>query len=249
MEPHDIRAIVFDLGDTLYNTHWDPVSTHKGFLGQLGIINPAEVSDAALAEILKPSDEWLDGYAVKNNVGQHWDPPREIWMEYGRHTLQTIGFTGDVEKVVDEYQTKWEEFLAEYPTPLNDHCKETLTELDKRGYIMGIASNRYADPIPRLERDGLVQFFKSIEYTATPGYAKPNPYMLVKVAAELGMNPMRCAYVGNKVGDDVGAARRCGMLPILIVGCNPDEAQKADGDTIIITNLDELLKHFKGPPS
>ncbi len=249
MKPQDIRAIIFDLGDTLYKTHWNPVETHKRFLGELGIIDPSEVSDDALADILKPSEDWLDEYAAKNNVGQHWDPDREIWKEYGRHTLQTIGFTGDIEKVVEEYQLKWEAFLHDYPTPLNDHCMEVLTELEKRGYIMGVASNRFADPVPRLERDSILSFFRSIEYTATPGYAKPNPYMLVKVAAELGMNPIRCAYVGNKVGDDVGAARRCGMLPILIVGCNPGEAEKADENAIVITYLDELLDLFKDPPS
>jgi phosphoglycolate phosphatase-like HAD superfamily hydrolase len=77
-----------------------------------------------------------------------------------------------------------------------------------------------------------------------PGYTKPNPYLLIQAAMELGVNPRLCAYVGNLVDLDVIAAIRADMLPILTTWANPEETDKAPEQAIVVESLQELLELF-----
>ena len=76
--------------------------------------------------------------------------------------------------------------------------------------------------------------------TAVPGYAKPSPYMLLRVAEELGVNPRKCAYIGNIVEYDCVAAERADMVPILLTWVDPQEVDKVSTDVVIIDHIKEL---------
>ena len=67
--------------------------------------------------------------------------------------------------------------------------------------------------------------------------------MLIMNAHELGVNPLRCAFVGNKVNLDVDAAKRAGMKPVLLAKSNETETI-GDIDYLIVNKLEELLDYF-----
>ena len=182
---------------------------------------------------------------LRKNVDIYWEPSREDWIEYDRRLLEEIGVTGSLDELVEKYQQKWDKYLSKSRYVLLDRCKETLETLLERGYKLGIASNRFGDPRPFLEEDSILSLFESIEYTNVPGYKKPSPFMLLKVADDLGVNPRRCVYVGNYVKYDVEAAKRAEMIPILITWCNPEEKENAPSDTVIIDHISELLDLLK----
>ncbi|MHA2213992.1 MAG: HAD family hydrolase [Candidatus Thorarchaeota archaeon] len=144
-----------------------------------------------------------------------------------------------------EFQAKWDNLPIELRSKILDGVPHTLKELQSRGYRLGIASNRYDDPTRYLTKDGLAPLFDDIEYTSVPGYRKPSPYMLIQVAARMGINPRKCAYVGNSVKFDVEAATRAEMIPILITWCNPKEVDNVVSDTIIIEDIKDLLDLFR----
>jgi HAD superfamily hydrolase (TIGR01549 family) len=238
-----IDAIIFDLGGTLYKTEKDLGDVHRRFLTELGLEALAAISDKELegAQSRGP-DAWLDEFMLKKRADLHWEPSREDWVEYDKRLLTSLGAEGDIEILANEYQTKWDTWLrVDRYIPL-DGCKETLVELKNRGYKLGVASNRFGDPRPFLKKDGILSLFDSVEYTAVPGYKKPSPYMLLKVADELGVNPRKCVYVGNYVRYDVEAASRGELTPILIIECNLEERAVAPADTIMIEHLPELLE-------
>jgi HAD superfamily hydrolase (TIGR01549 family) len=238
-----IDAAIFDLGGTLYRTEKDLGDVHRRFLTEIGLPELAAISDKELegAQSRGP-DAWLDEFMLKKRADLHWEPSREDWVEYDKRLLTSLGAEGDLERLANEYQTKWDMWLrVDRYIPL-DGCKETLVELKNRGYKLGVASNRFGDPMPFLNKDGILSVFQSVEYTAVPGYKKPSPYMLLKVADELGVNPRKCVYVGNYVKYDVEAASRGELTPILLVECNPQEREVAPADTIIIEHLPELLE-------
>jgi phosphoglycolate phosphatase len=238
-----IEAAIFDLGGTLYKTEKDLGDVHRRFLTELGLEELAAISDEELegAQSRGP-DAWLDEVMLKMRADIHWEPSRDDWVEYDKRLLRSLGAEGDIEKLANEYQTKWDMWLrVDRYIPL-DGCKETLVELKNRGYKLGVASNRFGDPRPFLKIDGILSLFDSIEYTAVPGYKKPSPYMLLKVADELGVNPRKCVYVGNYVRYDVEAASRGELTPILIIECNLEERAVAPADTIMIEHLPELLE-------
>ena len=241
-----VKAAIFDLGSTLYRTTRHLGDVHRDFLVKIGLEKYAELTDPQLegAQSRGP-DLWLNGRMLRQNVDIYWEPSREDWIEYDRRLLEEIGVTGSLDELVEEYQRKWDKYLSKSRYVLLDRCKETLETLLERGYKLGVASNRFGNPRPFLEEDSILSLFDSIEYTNVPGYKKPSPYMLLKVADDLGVNPRRCVYVGNYVKYDVEAAIRAEMIPILITWCNPEEKENAPPDTVIIDHISELLNLLK----
>ena len=66
--------------------------------------------------------------------------------------------------------------------------------------------------------------------------------MLLQVADELGVNPRKCAYVGNIVEYDCVAAERAEMVPILLTWVDPQEVDKVTTDVVIIDHIKDLLE-------
>ena len=234
-----IEAVIFDLGGTLHRPALDMVETANRHLAECGITDcsHSEIEEA----LMRGKEEWLNQYMMENNVGPRWQPSREVWVQHDLFFLEVLGIKDNLDKLAEAYQEKWDIFLRDFKYSSIGVCKPVLQELHKRGYKLAIASNRVDDPIPSLERDGILDLFDSVEYTMVPGYVKPSPYMLLKVSSELGVNPRRCAYVGNIVQFDVVAAQRAEMTPILITWCDPDEIDKAPKGTIKIDHITGLL--------
>ena len=177
---------------------------------------------------------------TKNNVEPHWEPSRDEWLYYDIHFLRNLGLEENLEEIAEQYQQKWDAYLENVRNDLIPGCTQVLEELKAQGYKLGIASNRIGDPSIHLERDHILKLFDAIEYTLVPGYAKPSPYMLLKVAESLRTNPMKCIYVGNMVGHDVIAAQRADMTPVLLTWCDPDEIEKAPENTIMISHIRKI---------
>ncbi|KXH73994.1 MAG: hypothetical protein AM326_10210, partial [Candidatus Thorarchaeota archaeon SMTZ-45] len=211
----NITGIIFDLGGTLYRPVSDMCGLTRNFLSDVGIGKSHEFSDEYILNAIEEPHEWLTNYMIENDVDIHWKPEHEHWVEYDRILLAALGVK-DREDIVLAYQKHWDDFHETASFELMEGCKEGLEELKNRRFKLGIASNRFTDPRPLLEDSGILHLFDAVEYTNVPGYRKPSPYLLVKVTATFSTNPHRCAYVGNIVDNDVVAATRAGMIPILL---------------------------------
>ncbi|MHA1882114.1 MAG: HAD family hydrolase [Candidatus Thorarchaeota archaeon] len=235
-----IEAIIFDLGGTLYRPARNLVELTQQHLSECGVTGYS--LEQIEKSLLQERVECLDHFMIKNNVEPHWEPTREDWLYYDIHFLRNLGLEENLEEIAEQYQQKWDAYLENVRNQLINGCKQTLEDLKAQGYTLGIASNRIGDPAIHLERDDILELFDAIEYTFVPGYAKPSPYMLLKVAKLLETNPMNCIYVGNIVGFDVIAAQRADMTPVLLTWCDPDETEKAPENTIMISHIRELLR-------
>jgi FMN phosphatase YigB (HAD superfamily) len=128
---------------------------------------------------------------------------------------------------------------------------ETVIELYKRGYVMGIISNVITErEIPDwLEEDGLTKYFKSVVLSSVFGKRKPNPAVYLEAARRAEVPVERCAYVGDNFARDVEGTRNAGFGMIIIL---PDKEDKYLVTTpeqtpdIIIHSLRDLLEIF--PP-
>ncbi|MFX1559476.1 MAG: HAD family hydrolase [Promethearchaeota archaeon] len=241
MKLENISAIIFDLGGTLYRPVSDMCGLTRDFLSGAGFGEEYDLSDEAILKAIKGPDEWLHKYMVKNDVDIHWMPNQEMWIEYDRMLLAALGIK-DREEIILDYQKQWDRFHDIASPEIVEGCKEGLEELRNRGFKLAVASNRFADPRPLLEDSAILHLFDAVEYTNTPGYKKPSPYLLVKVAAMMEVNPHRCVYVGNIVETDVIAATRAGMIPVLLTWCDPEEEEKITSDTVVIGHINELLE-------
>jgi HAD superfamily hydrolase (TIGR01662 family) len=93
-----------------------------------------------------------------------------------------------------------------------EDVKETVIELNQRGYLLGIIANTITETeIPDyLETDGLTGYFKTVVLSSKVGIRKPNPEIYWEAARRIGVEPAKCVYVGDNPVRDVEGTRAAG---------------------------------------
>jgi HAD superfamily hydrolase (TIGR01549 family) len=240
-----IRVLIFDMGGTLYCPTLDHTVLWKYFLKEVGIVKPDELTLSEIEAALVGPDKWLTEYMIENNIEPHWEPDFEIWVEYVGRLFNELNLERNPIELVEYQQSHLLDALDHFGNKITEDCRHVLQEIDSRGYLIGLASNRFGDPRPHLKRSRILEYFDAIEYTNVPGYKKPSPFMLLRVAEELDVNPRVCAFIGDKIQSDVTAARYAEMSPILIVQCGASETRKIPDDVMKINTLSNLLDIFE----
>lgn len=92
-------------------------------------------------------------------------------------------------------------------------AKATIIELDRRGYTLGIIANTITETeIPDwMESDGVTKYFKTVILSSKVGFRKPDPEIYWMAARNIGVEPARCAYVGDNPVRDVEGTHAAGF--------------------------------------
>jgi putative hydrolase of the HAD superfamily len=128
--------------------------------------------------------------------------------------------------------------------------KDTVIELHRRGYILGIIANTITETeIPDwIVEDGLTGYFQEVVLSSKVGFRKPGPEIYWEAARRVGVEPERCVYVGDNPVRDVEGARkaRYGMMIVLFEPATfKKEPQKSEYSAdYTIQSLSELLDIF-----
>jgi len=131
-------------------------------------------------------------------------------------------------------------------------AKETIIELHRRGYLLGIIANTITETeIPDwMESDGVKQYFKTVILSSKVGIRKPNPEIYWMAAREIGVEPAKCAYLGDNPVRDVEGTRAAGFgMMILFDEPATTAKEPPTGDHVpdhVIRETRELLDIF--PP-
>ncbi len=236
----NVRAVIFDLNRTL-STYSRSVESVIRMSASSAEIDLSGVSDADIMRALNVSDRWLSDYMKTHDLDIHWGSQPDHWVDANRTLFRTLGLEVP-EAALRDFEHRFHEITRygdfEY---IIDDAKYVLEQLHKEKMRLALCTKRSNDPTPVLEREGVLQFFSSIQWTFVHGYAKPSPYTLILAAAEMEVNPRNCVFVGNFVWLDMVAAQRAGMIPVLTVWANPKERENATEDIIVIDSLRELL--------
>jgi FMN phosphatase YigB (HAD superfamily) len=122
-----------------------------------------------------------------------------------------------------------------------DDGREVVEELQKRGYILGIISNLIGTrEIPEwLEAENFKPYFKSVVLSSVVGIRKPDPAIYLEAARRAGVEPSRCAYVGDNLKRDVTGTRAAGFGMIIIL----IEPKKLAEETVTSENRPDLIIH------
>jgi putative hydrolase of the HAD superfamily len=125
-----------------------------------------------------------------------------------------------------------------------------LEELQKRGYTLGIISNLIGTrEIPEwLEAEDYSRYFKSVVLSSVFGKRKPDPSVYFEAANRAGVDPSKCAYVGDNLKRDVTGTRAAGFGQIVIM-ISPEELAEAEitdenRPDVIIHEFRQLLDIF-----
>jgi N-acetyl-D-muramate 6-phosphate phosphatase len=171
------------------------------------------------------------------------------YTSMGARGLLGVGL--DVTPEHPDYAALRDEFLAIYADNL---CRETrlfpgmaelLDELEKRGLVWGVVTNkaeRYTHPL--LEQLGVHHRAACVIGGDTTGKIKPDPAPLVAATERMGIAARHCIYVGDD-RRDVEAGRAAGMKTIVVkfgyLHGNDPETWAADA---MIDTPQDLLQHL-----
>ncbi len=214
-----IKAVLFDLDGTLADTARD-----------LG---------AALNRLLAEEGLPPQPYSAIRPIASH-----------GARGLVSLGFGISREHPrFEEYRLR---FLDHYEhsfadeTILFEGVNEMLQGLAKRGLTWGIITNK-----PMRFTDRLVPalpFATQPSVTVsgdTVGVPKPDPAPMLHAAAQIGINPAHCLYVGD-AERDIQAGRAVGMKTVLANWgyISEQDHPQAWGADICIDQPQDLLRHL-----
>ena len=119
------------------------------------------------------------------------------------------------ESLRDEFLARYEERMTR-ETRVFDHVAGLLEQLDARSMPWGIVTNkamRFADPLARAL--GLFDRAAVVIAGDTTPHSKPHPAPLLEAARRLGIDPVRCVYVGDDIRD-VQAGKAAGMRTVAV---------------------------------
>jgi HAD superfamily hydrolase (TIGR01549 family) len=236
----NIEAIFLDLGNTLRMLVKDPVHMARArqeIVRLLGTGEDPDVFHALLETRYKEYRKWAFEHLTEAPEAELWTrwlapefPPEKVAPLGGELTFQFRQASG--RRVVV------------------DSGKEVVVELHRRGYTLGIISNLIGTrEIPDwLEADGFAPYFTSVVLSSVFGKRKPDPAIYHEAARRAGVEPARCAYVGDNLKRDVTGTRAAGFGMVIIL-MPPDElAQQTIPDEnrpdVILANFRALLDVF-----
>jgi len=205
----NIEAVIFDVGNTLRIVIQDEVFMADA-RRQISELVGTPMSEDAFIELLEKRYKVLRKQAKEKLIEVS---EKEMW-------------------------TKWmlPDFPAEKIAPLSgkltrlwrdcdgrrvprDDVKETVIELSKRGYLLGIIANTITETeIPDyLEEYGLTDYFKTVVLSSKVGIRKPNPEIYWEAARRMGVEPAQCVYVGDNPVRDVEGTRAAGYGMMILI--------------------------------
>ena len=237
-----IEAILFDMNSTLRRREIHEPTRSAARERMLTLLGKKDASEAFWEELegrYKAYTHWAQENLTQLSEGEMW----KRWM------LPDVP-PEKIEPLADELTLAWSQRKGRtLPAP---GAGETLAELKRRGYRLGVISNTIStlDISHTLTSYGWKDYFEVVTQSSALKSRKPAPDLFLEAARLLNVEPVHCAYVGNRISRDVVGCKRAGyQLGIIIEapgGPRADEADHTVEPDVIIHSLGELLSIF--PP-
>ncbi len=238
-----IDAILFDMGGTLSYTTENNEAGRDGLVAQIQQLVGSDVPQADFAAVLLKRGQAYRKWAKATMV--ELDEAR-IWVEWMLPEFPPSLVAPLAARLNLLFLKAWRlrHFLP--------GAKETVLELFRRGYRLGLVSNTTStrearDMWDEAEMTGL---FETVLLSCNFGRRKPDPAMLAAAASQLQVAPEGCAYVGDRPDRDVASARQAGYGQVIILHHDrADPFIAADAlfpPDHLVTSPAELLEFF--PP-
>jgi 2-phosphoglycolate phosphatase len=163
--------------------------------------------------------------ASTNHVRQSYGlpplPEGEVrgYVGFGLDNLmETLVPTAPVEEAVARYREHHQRTMLS-GTKLMPGVAETIPELARRGFRMGVCSNKRVEFTRQLVQAlGLAPYFAAVLGPDDVGdRAKPDPAMLLEGLTRLGVSRESAVYVGD-MAVDVHTAKAAGVVVYLVLG-------------------------------
>ncbi len=235
-----IRAVLFDLGDTLLD--FQPMDRLALFRG---------VAETTYS-FLRSRGCALPGFGTyyrRHIWAVRW---AYIWATVRGREIDSVrtmqrfcgkqGYPTDEEFITDLLWMWYQPIIPRSSVAAD--VIPTLRSLRDAGLKMGIVSNtllpgRILDR--HLEMEGLKEFFPVRVYSSEITYRKPKPIIFRAALAEIAAGADECLFVGDMVKTDIAGARRVGMRSVLRRTARKQDYAAADHVIECIGDLRQLV--------
>ena len=226
-----IRAVLFDLGDTLVKT-WIPEVTYQNVLASLGIDRSIEELEKAIA---KTEEEFKESnYRSRYGKVSY----TEYWERWDAQVLTRLGISGE-ENLAKQVKARWFDHAncITYPDTI-----VTLNRLKQMGLKLGLISTAYEEDIDAiLEKAGIAKaLFDTVVGVNTIKKEKPHPEVFRHALSKLNVEPSETLFVGDHIDNDYKGARAVGIHALLI-----ERERRSTEDASDLERIRSLQEIFK----
>jgi FMN phosphatase YigB (HAD superfamily) len=228
-----IKAVFFDLGETLCYLH-PPTSEILGeFLAERGVaVRPEQTRLAYLTAMTYFSD-----WAIRVDESERTPEEREAMVSGFYHVLMVSLGLGEQLSLIPELRLMVNERRNGMVNVLFPDVLPALEALRGRGLRLGIISNWDHSLIDTVHTLGLTPYMETVVGSANVGIEKPNPGIFQHALKRLAVAPDEACHVGDIYYMDVLGAKAAGLTPVLI-----DRHRLQTGvDCLRADSLSELL--------
>jgi HAD superfamily hydrolase (TIGR01549 family) len=218
MGPKHVRAVVFDVGNTLWFEARTPDPAQTFAIGAAAVAPLVERWHLPLREPLADvlRDIWSayeEGWRVEWDRGTYREPSPPFLI---RGALATRGIEITEEQAVEWWRAGWI-LEREFGVQLYPDVLDVLRELKDIGVLVGINTNRpctYDMHEPGLADFGIAEYVDAIVCSGDTGYIKPHPSTFELILERLGVAPWDAAMVGDTCEADMAGAKAVGMRTV-----------------------------------
>jgi putative hydrolase of the HAD superfamily len=209
-----LRAVIFDLGDTLLD--FEPMDTRVLFRSAARLTYDKLAAQGAT---MPPFDRYTRIYFR----GVKWS---YLWAKLSRREFNSLdllrkfhrrmGLPAD-EELLREMAWHWYEPVMAH-TRVEENLGPTLAGIRDAGLRLGVISNTFVPGFVHdrhLEMAGLLQFLPVRIYSSEVGYRKPDRRIFEAALSRLGVSAAETLFVGDLIKTDIIGARRMGMRTAL----------------------------------
>lgn len=184
-----VKAVVFDIGATLVTG--PPIAPNKVIAGLMDGIAATEVAPVIMTAPLESAEQVCE--ALKSRFGP---------------------LTAEAAQGVDELYRS--QTVAAQPL---DGARETVLELKRRGYTIGLLSDIWSPYYASVERalPEVVEAADAVVLSCRTGYRKPHLHNFVRVLSELRVEPAEALMVGDTYEHDILPALEVGMRAVWVL--------------------------------
>jgi putative hydrolase of the HAD superfamily len=98
---------------------------------------------------------------------------------------------------------------------LREGIPDLLDRLYGRGLRLGLAANQQHTIIAQLDAHGIGRYFHHREVSGRHGLRKPDVRLFLRACDDLGISPVECIMVGDRIDNDVVPAKLLEMRTVL----------------------------------
>mgnify|MGYP001022540427 CR=1 FL=1 len=238
---NEIEAILFDMGGTLRGSiKKSEAEKHAAIQKIIDLVHAdANVEDFTrmLAEHAQAYKNWAERTLKELSEA-------DLWTQWMLPTWPAELVRANAVTLNQLYRDSLSTRIA-FP-----ETYEVILSLYRRGYRLGLVSNTTSSvEVPALLKEmHIIGCFETIILSTVIGKRKPDPNILLDATDRMGVDPAKCAYIGDQPKRDVAAAQKAGFAKSVIIRQGRKSHINVDNPFLVpdhkIKNLKELLDIF-----